>query len=66
MTKKISKKVKLVIDVLTKISHRDYEILIERFSKGRSMYDVAKNFNMSAERIRQEEDKIIKLIEETL
>lgn len=61
---KLSKNIKAFISLLSLLTERDRIILIERFSRDKSMEEVAKQFDVTVSRIQQIENSLINKIEE--
>jgi len=63
LTNNLPTDVKTFIDVLGGLSERDRDLLINRFFKGMSMKEVAKQIGVTDSRVKQLEDKLIREIE---
>ena len=66
MDKKLSRKQEKVINLLHELSLKDQDILIRRFIQNETQKSVGERYNMTNERVRQLEERALKLIEENV
>ena len=62
LKKKLSSKVKIFIEMLAELSPREWDILNFRFNHDKSMYEVAKKYKLTPQRIAMIENRAVKNI----